>query len=188
MSGQFCSILSIDLDFAFSPVIATYDDFVEGSRITLDEQRRVREQLNLPSPTVNPDKIAYLRELIAAARSASTPQVHYIEHHHEIVPILDGFTSVRIINVDHHHDVLYPGWHSAEVLDEGNWVLWLARQFRVESYLWVRNPDSEDLDTGVRIDFEYAETEWLDPAQMGPVDKVILCLAHRIGPMPVWLN
>ena len=110
VSGQFCAILSIDLDFVFSPLIAQYDDFVEGSRISLDEHRRVREQVNLSSPTVNPDKIAYLREFIAAAHSQGSATVHYIEHHHEIVPILDGLTSVRIINVDHHHDVLYPGW------------------------------------------------------------------------------
>ena len=46
------------------------------------------------------------------------------------------------------------GGHSAEVLYEGNWVLWLAQQAWVDSYLWVRNPDSENVDACVNVDFD----------------------------------
>ena len=51
------NVLSIDIDYAFSPTISVYDDFVEGSRITLDEQNKIFQQNQLPTPEVNQEKL-----------------------------------------------------------------------------------------------------------------------------------
>ena len=174
MGKRILSILSIDFDYAFSPVISTYDDFIEGSRISLEEQRAIITQKKLPRPQVNPQKLLYLQKIYKQAQNQGCQSIATGLHHHEILQHLDG-DGFHIINIDHHHDIFYPGWHDISVLDEGNWVHWLAKQGKLESYTWVRNSDSENLDPSVSIQFPYVETEWLDPVNLPPIDSIFLC-------------
>ena len=34
------NVLSIDIDYAYSPTISLYDDHIEGSRISLQDQQK----------------------------------------------------------------------------------------------------------------------------------------------------
>ena len=173
-------VLSIDLDYAFSPVIALYDDFIEGSRVSLAEQQAILERHNAPKPQLNPAKIQYLQQVFAQAQKEA-PTIVEACHHHEIVPHLRG-DELQMINIDHHHDIFYPGWHESGVLDEGNWVYWLAQQKRLKSYLWIRNDDSEDVDPTVPIDFPYREQAWIDPERLPPIELIFLCTSpHWTG-------
>lgn len=182
MASKVISILSIDLDYAYSPVIAVYDDFVEGSRISFEAQQDIFEQNSLPTPTVNPEKLEYMKQLFKAALQAGDVPIVEGEHHHEILKHLEEGALFEIINVDHHHDILYPGWHEPTELDEGNWVNWLARQNRVVSYTWIRNADSEDLEPEVEVKFSYTETEWLDPAVLPQFNLIFVCTSpHWTG-------
>ena len=57
-------VLSIDIDYAYSPTISVYDDYVEGSRVTLEEQKAILSDLNMPTPEVNLEKIEMLKEVV----------------------------------------------------------------------------------------------------------------------------
>ena len=67
------NILSIDIDYAFSPTICDYDDYIEGSRISLAEQNEINRKLNLPRPKVNQNTIEYLRQVIQDKTTSLTP-------------------------------------------------------------------------------------------------------------------
>ena len=144
-------VLSIDIDYAYSPTISTYDDYVEGSRVTLEEQQEIMENLGMPKPKVNPEKIKLLKEVVRKKTTHLTPII-ICEHHDEIVRYLPKTVPFSIVNFDHHHDVYYPGWHDKDVLDEGNWVYHLNNS-PIMKYTWVRNPDSENLPEGLELNF-----------------------------------
>ena len=182
MTSKVISILSIDLDYAYSPVIAAYDDFVEGSRISFEAQQSIFIEHGLPEPRVNPVKLEYLRQVLKAALNANPVSIAEGQHHHEILDFLDRDAMFSIVNVDHHHDIFYPGWHDPSELDEGNWVNWLARNQQIHSYTWVRNSDSENLDPDVDVSFPYTETEWLNPAELPLFHQIFVCTSpHWTG-------
>ena len=56
------NVLSIDIDYAYSPSISAYDDHVEGSRISLGEQQKIFSDLCLPEPAVNKEKLEVIKE------------------------------------------------------------------------------------------------------------------------------
>tara|TARA_A100001015_G_scaffold319899_1_gene444382 strand:+ start:3335 stop:3895 length:561 start_codon:yes stop_codon:yes gene_type:complete len=131
------NVLTIDVDYAFSPSISEYDDFVRGSAIELDLQLEQLEKLGL-KPRLNEEKFSEL--VSVATKLDKNVQLRKITHHQEILNALPD-CSVTIFNIDHHHDIFYPGWHDKEILDEGNWVYHLKS---CDGYFWIRNKDSEE--------------------------------------------
>lgn len=152
-------ILSIDIDYAYSPSIAQYDDFVEGSRISYQDQQKIFELNNLPGPEANLNKIALLKEVVRLKTESTTPTVICDRHDH-ILDFLPDDRLFEVYNFDHHHDIYYPGWHDLYKLDEGNWV-YHCSQKPIIKYVWMRNKDSEDLEDPPALSFEYVEV--LDP-------------------------
>lgn len=141
------NILSVDLDYAFSPSISAYDDFVEGGRISLAAQKAIFERENLPPPTVNLAKLDLLRRVVSEKVSANA-DVILSANHHSIMRYLPLGSLFNVTNFDHHHDIYYPGWHSLDTLDEGNWVYWASKRGLTE-YVWYKNPDSEAISPSV---------------------------------------
>ena len=131
------NVLSIDIDYAYSPSISAYDDYVEGSRISLGDQQKIFADLCLPEPVVNKEKLEVIKSVVTKTVRASTP-VHIIDHHHDILAYRPENKELTIYNFDHHHDVFYPGWHTMDVLDEGNWVGHL-QDHNVRDFYWIRN-------------------------------------------------
>ncbi len=170
-------VLSIDIDYAYSPTISVYDDFVEGSKVTLEEQKKILDSLGMPSPKVNPTKIEILKQVVKKKTNPDTPTV-ICEHHNEILKYLPKGKKFSITNFDHHHDVYYPGWHEKEVLDEGNWVYHL-NDSDIIKYTWVRNPDSEDLDDSIRLDFELEEMIEPDIEKFPDFDILFFCISSH---------
>ena len=80
-------VLSIDIDYAYSPTISTYDDHVEGSRVTLEEQKLILEDLGMPAPKVNSRKLDVLKEVVRKKTNHLTPVI-ICEHHNEILNYL----------------------------------------------------------------------------------------------------
>ncbi len=56
-------VLSIDIDYAYSPGIEMYDDHIIGSRITVTEQKKINRDLNLPPPKLNSEKLKYIKNI-----------------------------------------------------------------------------------------------------------------------------
>ena len=133
------NILTIDADYVYSPSISQYDDYVDGSRIELSEQLAVIEAIGcdaIENPLTVNDVITCLKRVKLNA------PVHVVQHHHEILQFLPKTIDFKMFNVDHHHDIYYPGWHDKDLLDEGNWVFHMKG---CAEYTWVRNEDSEDI-------------------------------------------
>lgn len=173
-------ILSIDVDYAFSPDISKYDDYVCGSSLSHEEEWKVLSDKGFSKPKVNREKLADLHFVYSQALK-STDQVFFIDHHHEIVSNLDSSICYDVVNFDHHHDIFYPGWHDKSVLDEGNWVNWLDASGLLSSYTWYRNIDSEDLDPSVFLSCQYGE-KFYDADPLPQFDKVFVCSS------PNWIH
>ena len=168
------NVLSIDIDYAFSPTISAYDDFVEGSRISLDEQDKIFQQNQLPAPEVNQEKLELLKNVMRSAVAKSSPIV-IADHHHQILDFLPTQQQFSIVNFDHHHDIYYPGWHAIDKLDEGNWVYFLKNSDMI-SYTWIRNSDSENLPAEVgNLPFNVIEKCEVDVASLPRFDIVFCC-------------
>lgn len=170
-------VLSIDIDYAYSPTISTYDDHVEGSRVTLEEQKLILEDLGMPAPKVNSKKLDVLKEVVRKKTNYLTPVI-ICEHHNEILNYLPKDSVFSIVNFDHHHDVYYPGWHDKDVLDEGNWVYHLNDSPIIE-YMWVRNPDSEDLPEGLELNFTLVESVDPDIDELPSFDMLFFCVSRH---------
>ena len=149
------NVLSIDIDYAYSPTISVYDDYVEGSRVSLAEQLEIFKENNLPLPAANQVKLDLLKRVILEKTTSETPIV-IAEHHHQILPFLPASDQYQLFNFDHHHDVYYPGWHSLDELDEGNWVYFLKNSPMIK-YVWIRNEDSENLPPDLQLNFDLEE-------------------------------
>ena len=169
------NVLSIDIDYAYSPTISLYDDHIEGSRISLQDQQKILAELNLPEPEVNQEKLDLIQKVVSQKVARGTP-VHIIQHHHDILKLLPLDTHMRIYNFDHHHDVFYPGWHDLNVLDEGNWVSYLSSH-DVEDFYWIRNKDSEDRNDYVVLDFAWHEIYLPIVKDLPKFDLVIGCIS-----------
>ena len=172
------NILSIDIDYAYSPTISLYDDFVVGSSITPEEQIDRLKKSGLPMPSVNPEKFSQLKNVVSKHVTKKTKIFSAANHH----AILDSLPTLplNIYNIDHHHDIFYPGWHDREKLDEGNWVSHVPNLL---SYTWFRNLDSENLDQSVSLNFDYKEL-YLNPETNMPDFDVFFCCfsPHWTGP------
>ena len=175
------NVLSIDIDYAFSPTIAIYDDFVEGSRISLAEQDKIFQQNQLPAPKINQEKLQLLKDVVRTSVHESAPVI-IADHHHQILDFLPVDQKFSVVNFDHHHDVYYPGWHSISELDEGNWVYFLKNSNMI-SYTWVRNPDSEDLPhETTQLPFEVVEKHEVNIENLPNFDIVFCCASpHWTG-------
>ena len=131
--------LTIDVDYAFSPSISEYDDYVVGNSIGIEKQLHVIKDLGLEA-IENPIKVKEIKNCLDLIKKNAP--VHIIKYHHEILDCLPTSTNFKLYNIDHHHDIFYPGWHDKEKLDEGNWVYHLKG---CTEYTWIRNTDSENM-------------------------------------------
>jgi hypothetical protein len=171
-------ILSIDIDYAFSPGIEAYDDHIIGSRISLAEQVKINSELKLPTPRINPVKLNYLKSIFNTCKD-DAPLI-IIKHHHQILEYLPT-TPFHLYNVDHHHDIFYPDWHELDKLDEGNWISHIDSNL-IESYTWIRNATSEDIDRDVNIPFVHRQLIDPDINILPRFDQVFICISpHWTG-------
>ena len=128
-------ILSIDIDYAYSPTISLYDDDVEGSKVAIEEAIARFGKNGRPIPQVNPEKLRLLKRVVQEKTQWDTTII-IAEHHHAILEYLPKDRPFSIVNFDHHHDVYYPGWHSLDTLDEGNWV-YFAKDTHIQKYVII---------------------------------------------------
>jgi len=172
------NILSIDIDYAFSPGIEDYDDHIIGSRISLLEQKKINRKLELPIPKINIVKLKYLKALFNA-RKQNAPVI-IITHHHQILEYLPN-NPFHLYNVDHHHDIFYPGWHDIKKIDEGNWLSHVDRNLMM-SYTWIRNETSENVEESVNVPFNYRELIKPNVNNLPKFDCVYICTSpHWTG-------
>lgn len=166
-------ILSIDLDYIMGPSIKKYEDFFwndnassRWSNFFRFNSKGIKEN-DLP---FDKGHLFYLWKLFHKCLYNDVP-VSFAYDHDNILYSIGDKTDLEIINVDHHHDVLYHGdmihsdlnpdktrsvkgnkhdYHHIKNyndVDEGNWIAYLRTQDRVKSYTWITNEHAiADLD------------------------------------------
>ena len=167
------NVLTIDIDYAYSPSISEYDDFVIGSRISLDQQKTILKENNCAKPVVNLQKFNQLCSIFNLFRKEAT--IFTVQNHHEIMNYLNTDEDLYIENIDHHHDIYYPGWHDLGSLDEGNWVYHISKTGKLKRYTWFRNKDSELFCSTIDLNFQFIQHDVLKIEYITKPDIIVLC-------------
>ena len=101
-------------------------------------------------------------------------------HHHayELIP-----ENSYLYNIDHHHDICYNKESEylikSNFINEGNWVLALAKNKNLQGYTWIKNLDSDLQEHHVYDELRHLNTfkifNKLSDLEIDKVDKVIIC-------------
>mgnify|MGYP003138019773 CR=1 FL=1 len=167
------NVLTIDVDYAYSPSISAYDDFVVGSKITIEKQKEIFRSKNCEKPTLNEQKLLQIADILDKFKENT--KIVVVQHHHEIIGYLDMHNDLYIDNIDHHHDIYYPGWHDLELLDEGNWVYHVSKNAKLKRYTWFRNVDSEPFSSKIKLNFDFIQKDDLRMDCISKPDIIVIC-------------
>ena len=162
-------ILSIDLDYIMGPSIEKYQDYYWNDNPASRWSNLFRFKKEIKEHELPFDKghLFYLFKLFNKCLHAGT-EVSFAYDHDNILYNIGDKTDLEIINIDHHHDVLYHGdgiwperspkgnycikgnqhdYHHIKNyndIDEGNWIAYLRSQNRVKSYTWITSQNAID--------------------------------------------
>jgi len=154
-------VLSIDLDYIMGPSIDKY------SEIGWDENPSTRwSNFFHISKTKEHELIfdkknllwIYSHYLKALEKCSS---VSFAYDHDNILYHIKEYDNIDLVNVDHHHDILYPSIFEDEIIvknmkwnyqkiknnssvNEGEWIGWLRAKDKLNSYTWVTNQNAID--------------------------------------------
>jgi len=84
------------------------------------------------------------------------------EHDSILYDLQNVDESIKILNIDQHHDICYVPEQYSEVIDydivsQADWVLWLVKNKKLSSYVWVGNKNSTQLDESlIQLDWNYS--------------------------------
>lgn len=211
-------VLSIDLDYIMGPTIevhqqadaghyenatAKWDNFFD--RLPFKENQFYIDQGNLI--------FCYNAFLKSLTKNNKTPEVLFGYDHDSILYLIGKEKNLDLINIDHHDDVMHgtflsshddeeDGYDGLEKelymirehhwVNEGNWGAWLHEHKKLESFTWIHNPESGNLDrNGFNIqlfrDINYQYT----PRQNYKFkdynfDYIFVCLSPQYMPIVHW--
>ena len=172
-------ILSIDLDYIMGPSISEYEDSFWNDNASTRWENFFRFKPTVKESDLIFDKgnLFYLWKLFNKCLYNDVP-VSFAYDHDNILYDIGDKTDLEIINIDHHHDVLYSNdmWNRASVkdesiplnkgnkheyyhiknkheVDEGAWIAYPRSQDRIKSYTRITSQNAIDgLDV---VDFDY---------------------------------
>ena len=153
-------VLSIDIDYIMRPSIDLYqgeywNDCAHWRWKTFFENSEVLEN-NLDIDKIN---LLFCYDVFLKSIKESSCKVSFSYDHDNILFDIGEFKDIELINIDHHHDILYPVGDDDEsvvksfkekyeqiskysMVDEGNWVGWLRSKDKIKSYTWIGNENS----------------------------------------------
>ncbi len=191
-------VLSIDMDYIMEPCIQLYNDLVAGYHNERDIWERIKIERDIESHLeYNQSKLSFLFDIfLKALLEVDSDKVMFARNHDSILNLLcteEGKSQIYdIVNIDHHHDILYSedGHREVENFDFtslNNWVWYLNKYNRVRKYTWVKNPNSQEFvepNTDFCLDFIYeSTTDYLDPNLIEPrFDYVFVCCSPEWFP------
>ena len=174
-------IITIDFDIIMAPSIDLYNNI---SNSPWEERYERHPLLKL----ADADFITYHRltqYLLYIVPKMKKENIHFIANHQSVLNYLTKIAEpIDVINIDHHHDIVYGG--GLEKLNCGNWVSWIDKEYKLNSYLWIhdnnsRFPKEED----VKINYtkknilEYGDEQY---KYNTPPDELIICLSGEWVP------
>jgi len=157
-------VLSIDLDYIMEPSIEIYNDVVydhnpETRWRNLFEQTPFRDN----SFEINISNLMYCYNTFLKAIK-ECESVSFGFSHDAILFELDNYEEpIDLINIDHHDDVFngdyigdmgvneglskeYFEMESGGRINEGNWIAYLKSKEKLNSYTWIRNENSKNVE------------------------------------------
>lgn len=178
-------VLTIDFDILMWPSIERYGHMLDNKN---PRELLMKYQNDWHWLEMDLELYAQLTQLLLhfLGLHHESDDIFFIMEHHEIIPILESFNeSIYLINMDHHHDVVYEDkdLDTNNYLNCGNWVLYAREHGILDHYVWINDPNSEYhfiennkqeiLDNVIQEQFEF---EQYDLKQLPYyVDKIVFC-------------
>lgn len=126
---------------------------VENNHLSIDlDWIKTKEQLD------------FINELVFEVVQVN--KINFCTQHHALFEFYKNMQSIRLYNIDHHHDIIYKKeWKG---MNEGNWVYPLLMKEAVKEYHWIKNLNSmvpdfspENLITKEFVYRIYDEYSWI---------------------------
>ena len=162
-------ILSIDLDYIMGPTIGEYeaDFWNDNSGVRWDNFFRFKPEIKESDLYFDKGHLFYIFKLFNKCLHNGV-ETSFAYDHDNILYHIGDKTDLEIINIDHHHDVIYHGdmiWKEISPdgspsskgnkheyrhvkmnndIDEGCWIAYLRAQNRIKSYTWISSQHSID--------------------------------------------
>lgn len=199
-------VLSIDLDYIMGPVIETYNSFYFDHNPStrwrnLDELDKYK---NLQYPIDQSSLMYCFNVFLKSLKHCDDISFGY--EHDDILYQISDCDNIELINIDHHDDVLSADFFNiykngfldkeydevvlSDRVHEGNWVSWLHKENKLDSYVWIRNENSANVS---RNNFNYNLLKsYLDTTRDNykfidyKFDKVFVCLSPQYVPREHW--
>ena len=140
------NILSIDLDYIAEPYIQLYSKIQNEYSV----EKQWGDVFNDPALTgnnfdINPENLIYALDIFSRSL-IKCKNVAFGITHDSILFELEDKDNLNIVNIDHHHDIMYPPGHMLDLkydlVYEGSWIEYLHRKSKIKKYVWIRNKNS----------------------------------------------
>ena len=128
------TILSIDFDIIMAPCINIYNDKVPREDWDKLLNNPLFQMLKIDARHYE----RLTKMLLQAIKHIDKENIYLIEDHGRILKYLPKDEEIRLINIDHHHDLGYGG-NPYEDIGCGNWVYYIKN---LKEYIWIHNSDS----------------------------------------------
>jgi hypothetical protein len=172
-------VLSIDLDYIMGPSIEEYENYCWNDCTNwrwddFFENYEVKET----DLIIDKHNLLFCYRLFLNSVKNSDCKVTFAYDHDNILFELQHHDNIDLINIDHHHDILY---HDAEngadnsepsedeilesfekkykaicdysMIDEGNWIAWLESKNKLNSYTWIANDNSYGIEESTELNY-----------------------------------
>jgi hypothetical protein len=183
------NVLSIDLDFIAEPYIQLYHNMTHEASVEKTwELIFSHPALVSNNFDVNPDNVIYTLDIFSRSL-VHCKNVAFGITHDSILYELENENNLNIVNIDHHHDIMYPPSRlelNYDLVSEGIWIEWLHKKSKMEKYVWIRNENSWPLQKECPTTMEwssYLKTEY--QYEMIP-DLIFVCLSPAYIPKFHW--
>jgi len=160
-------VLSIDLDYIMGPVIEIYQSLRWDDNPTM-RWKMLYETSDFKESNFYIDQAALLfcyDTFLKSLKNAKTVSFGY--EHDAILYEIGDSKNLDIVNIDHHDDIFhiydrykdfvddildfeYDAIANHNWVNEGNWGAWLFSQEKLNSFTWIHNPTSRNVD---RVDY-----------------------------------
>lgn len=187
MGESTLKILSIDFDYIMAPCIKLYNDLCTGSENPTVSWKIIEHERNI-EPFLNYDAESLLQiAKIIKANTKNGAKFINVRDHQDIINFLPNDKMIDLTNIDFHHDILYNINSMIDITDMGkyncsNWVYYLYAEKVLNSYTWVKAPQSDLLDPNI----DFPNYEILTRTDLGKIkddfDMVFFCLSPQWVP------
>ena len=148
------NVLTIDLDFAMSEDIASYETKINHEDIVqLPALQRwlYAHNFNMykhEKAVLNGADLMYMFDVFTQVIK-KCKNVEFGAEHDSILHYLDDKDGLHVVNIDHHHDILYTKDHKDKIdmwdkPDIGSWVYYLHTHGKLNRYTWIANENSQE--------------------------------------------